>query len=128
MTELDYQLRFIEEQIKVMSSIIHADNQHWWIDIDTGEHKERNVGEMLMLCVSELAEAMEGHRKDLMDTHLPQEKMFDVELADVFIRLLDIAVGTKVDLGKMVRLKLVYNRTRPDHTMEARRMENGKKY
>lgn len=43
----------------------------WYHDIKTGERKSLNVGERLMLCVSELAEAMEGHRKGLMDDKLP---------------------------------------------------------
>ena len=35
-----------------------------------------------MLIVSEIAEAMEGERKDLMDDKLPHRKMAEVELAD----------------------------------------------
>lgn len=70
---------------------IHADNQHWWHDPNTGERLERNLDEMLMLVVSEVAEAMEGERKGLMDTHLPDRPMAEVELADVVIRLADIA-------------------------------------
>lgn len=44
-----------------------------------------------MLVVTELAEAAEGARKDLMDDHLPHHRMFEVELADALIRLLDMA-------------------------------------
>lgn len=43
----------------------------------------------LMLVVTEIAEATEGERKDLMDDHLPHRKMGEVELADALIRLLD---------------------------------------
>ena len=53
----------------------------WW-----DETTERDIPRLLMLCVSELAEAMEGHRKDLMDDHLPERKMVEVELADTVIR------------------------------------------
>ncbi|XUM19805.1 hypothetical protein ACRAVF_19255 [Bradyrhizobium oligotrophicum S58] len=38
-----------------------------------------------MLIVSEIAEAMEGERKSLMDDHLPHRKMVEVELADTLI-------------------------------------------
>lgn len=38
---------------------------------------------------SELSEAMEGDRKNLMDEHLPQYEMFWVELADFVIRVMD---------------------------------------
>lgn len=75
---------------------IHAGNQKWWHSLDTGEPIERNVGELLMLVVSEFAEALEGHRKDLMDDKLPHRKMFEVELADAMIRLFDIAGGMKI--------------------------------
>src|SRR4051812_7282747 len=36
----------------------------------------------IALCHSELSEALEGHRKNLMDDHLPHRKMAEVELAD----------------------------------------------
>ena len=53
-----------------LCSRIHKVNEKWWVDLRTGEPLKRNVGELLMLCVSELSEAMEGDRKDLADTHL----------------------------------------------------------
>ncbi len=43
----------------------------WWTNLHTGEPLERNHGEMFMLMVSEIAEAMEGQRKNKMDDHLP---------------------------------------------------------
>jgi hypothetical protein len=73
---------------------IHKINEKWWKDIETGQPIKRNVGELLMLAVSELSEALEGHRKDLMDDKLPHRKMFEVEIADCMIRLFDIAAGT----------------------------------
>jgi hypothetical protein len=42
-----------------------------------------------MLAVTEIAEATEGERKDIMDDHLPHRKMGEVELADALIRILD---------------------------------------
>ncbi|KAH2096841.1 hypothetical protein KXV46_006147, partial [Aspergillus fumigatus] len=69
---------------------VHAANAHWWHDPATGEKLNRNMGEMLMLVVSELAECMEGERKNLMDDHLPKRKMAEVELADAVIRIGDI--------------------------------------
>ena len=49
----------------------------WWNDVNTGQPLERNKGELLMLMVSEIAEAMEGERKGLMDSHLPHGKARD---------------------------------------------------
>ncbi len=111
-----------------LAARVHQANAKWWLDINTGEPLQRNVGELLMLAVSELAEAMEGHRKNLMDDKLPHRTMFEVELADCLIRLLDIAGGLGLDLGGAFDEKLAINATRPDHTFEARRAVDGKKY
>lgn len=107
---------------------VHQANKKWWIDINTGEPITRNVGELLMLTVTELSEAMEGHRKNRMDDHLPQFKQFDVEIVDTFIRLFDIAGGMCIDLNRIFIAKMEYNHTRADHQHEARRAEGGKKY
>ncbi len=76
---------------------IHADNvtAGWW---DEFEHKPDRIRTARMLVVTELAEAAEGVRKDLMDDHLPHRKMFAVELADAAIRLLDLAGALDVDV------------------------------
>jgi len=77
---------------------VHEANAKWWMDLKTGKPLERNDGELLMLVTSELAESLEGHRKGLPDDKLPHRPMFEVELADAFIRLLDIAGGRGIDL------------------------------
>lgn len=82
---------------------VHKANHKWWHDLETGEPIDRNKGELLMLVVSELAEAMEGERKDLMDDHLPHRKMAEVEMADAYIRLLDYAAGTSETLCHSTR-------------------------
>jgi hypothetical protein len=76
-----------------LAAEIHAANSRWWHDLETGERLDRNKGEMLMLILSELAEAMEGERKNLRDDHLPERMMAEVELADVLIRIYDFAGG-----------------------------------
>ena len=107
---------------------VHVANAIWWVDINTGEPLTRNVGELLMLSVSELSEAMEGHRKNLMDDHLPHRKMFEVEIADCMIRLFDIAAGMNLDLEGAYQDKMAYNAVREDHKIEARLKADGKKY
>lgn len=72
---------------------VHELNAKWWVDLETGERLDRNKGEMLMLVVTELAEAAEGERKGLMDDHIPTRPMAEVELADALIRILDFAGG-----------------------------------
>ena len=88
---------------------------------------QERVGDKLMLIVTEIAEAKEGHRKDLMDNHLPHRKMIEVELADAMIRIGDLAGRLGLDLGGAVVDKLAYNANRKDHKIENRRAENGKK-
>lgn len=117
-----------EPRLNYFAQVVHKANAKWWVNPETGQPVERNVGEMLMLVVSELAEAMEGHRKGLMDTHLPHQQMFDVEIIDTLIRLFDIAGGLEIDLDCIFREKMEYNVNRPDHSLEARREPGGKRY
>lgn len=105
----------------------HADNAKWWERAD-GTPIERNKGELLMLMVSEIAEAMEGERKDLMDDKLPHRRMAEVELADTLIRIFDYAGAFGYDLEGAYREKRAYNAQRQDHTHEARALANGKKW
>ena len=68
---------------------VHAANEKWWRDLDTGEPIERDDGELFALMASELSEALEGERKNLDDDKLVQFKMAGVEMADFVIRILD---------------------------------------
>lgn len=114
--------------INLLAQKVHEGNKKWWTNIHTGEPLNRNVGEMLMLVVSEIAEAMEGHRKGLFDTHLETRPMLEVELADAVIRIFDLAAGLGLDLGGAYIEKLKYNQTREDHKIENRLKEGGKAY
>ena len=51
---------------------------------------DRCIYRTLQLVNTEISEATEGERKNLMDDHLPHRKMGEVELADALIRLLDL--------------------------------------
>jgi len=103
----------------------------WWNDLHTGEpiiKRPHLVGEKLMLIVSEVSEAMEGHRKGLMDDKLPHRQMIEVELADALIRIADLAGEMGLDLGAAVVEKLQFNAQRPDHKRENRLAAGGKAY
>lgn len=111
-----------------------AHKSGWWIDTETGEDV-RNwpkkflnlwVASKLMLVVTEVAEAMEGHRKDLPDDKLPHRRMLEVELADALIRIFDLAGGLGFDIAGAVIEKLAFNQHRPDHKLEARTAAGGK--
>lgn len=108
----------------------------WWTDMKTGkdlrsavgEEPKRNVPEQLCLIHSEISEAMEGYRKDLMDDHLPDRPMIEVELADALIRIMDLSGGLGLDIAGAVADKLEYNASRHDHRLEHRMTANGKKF
>ena len=67
-------------------------------------------------------------RSGLPDDKLPHRAMFEVELADAVIRILDLAGGLELDLGGAIMEKLAYNQKRADHTREGRLAAGGKKY
>lgn len=68
--------------------------------------KPRPTSELLMLIVSELAEALEA------DRHGDKEN-FKEEIADTFIRLVDLCGGLKIDLESEVIKKMRVNEKRP---------------
>ena len=117
-----------ERSLNGFAKLCHEANIKWWYDIHTGALLDRNKGEMLMLMVSEIAEAMEGERKDLMDDKLPHRKMVEVELADALIRIFDYAGAYNMDLSGAFKEKMAYNAVRKDHTKEERSKPNGKKF
>ncbi|MDE3021937.1 MAG: hypothetical protein KGI54_08765 [Pseudomonadota bacterium] len=110
----------------------------WWTDITTGQdltskgypkiNPTKNVGELLALVHSEVSEAMEGHRKLLMDDKLPNRTMLEVELADAVIRIFDMSGGLGLDVAGAIADKLEFNASRQDHRVESRRAVGGKKF
>lgn len=95
--------------------------------------KDRNIGELLMLITSELAEGLEADRKSrwLSPSASPEKTMdivgeavfkgafeehikdtFEDEMADVAIRLFDLCGGLGIDLATHIELKMRYNATR----------------
>lgn len=117
---------------KIKQAYEMAKNNGFW-------DAERNVPEMLMLVVSEVAEALEALRKDQRADpfiaelsyndlkHLNDQSKelwkksfedsikstFEDEIADVAIRLFDLCGGLGIDLEKHIEMKMKYNSMRP---------------
>lgn len=105
----------------------------WHDDPKTGQPRTPEDNKALFpvriaLCHSELSEALEGDRKNLMDDHLPDRSMAEVELADTVIRVFDLAGVMGFDLGSAIAEKLAYNQKRADHKHAARNSVGGKAY
>ena len=111
-----------------LSALCREEADKWYHNPITGELLFLNHGERFALIHSEISEAMEAHRKNLMDDKLPHRKGAEVELADALIRIFDYAGDNRLDLGGALIEKLEYNRKREDHTHAARLAPNGKKF
>jgi NTP pyrophosphatase (non-canonical NTP hydrolase) len=131
----EYEMSEVQKNnLNEMSVELHNENVQagWW----TKEEKEQVengtkygvmvVATKLALVHSEVSEALEGVRKNLMDDHLPHRKMIEVELADVVIRLLDLAGALNLDIGGAVAEKNEYNKKRQDHKKSNREADGGK--
>ena len=131
----------LEEAGSVLQDFCHDASREagWWNDTMTGHDFREDicagtmfgkalVAQKLCLIHSEISEAMEGHRKGLMDDKLPHRTSVEVELADAVIRIADLAGALGLDLGGAIAEKLAFNATRPDHKLEARKAAGGKAY
>lgn len=127
--------------IKNLSKQIHENN------VKKGFYEnEKNIGEMLCLIHSEVSEALECDRKGVYckETNFPQKEdlgneavltiddhwkayfernikdTFEDELADIVIRVFDLAYWKGIDLEKHILAKMRYNAMRS--------YKHGKKY
>jgi len=119
-------------ELNKLSKEIYEGNKRRGFDV-----KEENIGQTLMLIVSELSEALEADRKNkraqfkryenilsqkdqykdygdfmsqIFELHI--KDTFEDEIADALIRLLDLCGALEIDIERNVELKLQYNKTR----------------
>jgi len=74
-------------------------DKNGWIIPKNAWNDDNIVPVKLCLLHSEVSEALEGFRKNDFEN-------FKEELADIYIRLLDLATGLNIDLSKEVDKKL----------------------
>lgn len=117
--------------VQHLTDLCYGVNAHWWKTLDLKSDELANlliVPTKIMLIVTELAEAVEAHRRNLKDDKLPTRPGLEVELADALIRIFDLGGALGLDLAGAFQDKLLFNTSRTDHTAEARAQTNGKKY
>ena len=79
----------------------------WW-------EEPREDGTLIALIMSEAAEALEALRKgNKPDEHCPQFSGAEVELADVVIRIMDMAEARGWDVAGAIVAKHEFNKGRP---------------
>ncbi|MGH7748799.1 MAG: hypothetical protein ACREQ5_29160 [Candidatus Dormibacteria bacterium] len=83
-----------------------AKDKDWW-------HEERNNGEMIALIHAELSEGLEALRKDLPSDHITGYSGIEEELADVIIRIMDMAEARNYRVASALLEKIAFNKTRP---------------
>lgn len=124
----------VTQGLTILSAAVSrtAHRHGWWSD-RLGDYQARNMGEMLMLMTSELAEALESHRRSEpvlwykhrddhdkdwtqlreVDGELGKPEGIAAELADCIIRILDTCQTLDIPIVQALLEKHAYNITRP---------------
>lgn len=120
-----YEMEVRQLNLREWAALCHYQSKKygWWPD----EPMLETYATKIALIHSEVSEMLEGLRKGKRDDHLLDSMAEHVEAADVFIRLMDYCGARNIDIERLVKRKLEFNRIRDDHKLENRASEGGKK-
>ena len=103
-------MSFVTEFAKFQASVHELAKKKGWYD------EERKEPELLALIHSEVSEALEEYRNGgpvIYTNDRGKPCGIAVELADIVIRVMDMAEFLGINLGKYIKLKHEFNKTRP---------------
>lgn len=106
-----------KETFGVLCSVVHksaCDKGFWREDIGSNKPDTQECAVKSALIHGEVSEFVEAIRKPQMlpDKHLKNRANYEVELADIVIRVMDLAEALRVDLAGAILEKIQFNKTR----------------
>lgn len=104
---LENEEKFVEMFTDVSKSVYEiAKEKGWW-------EGDRNNGELIALMHSELSEALESLRHGNPNSdHIPEFTGVEEELADVIIRIMDMASARNYRVAEAIIAKINFNASR----------------